>query len=128
MLTALTSRRIAVAAAGVALLSMTAACGGSGNAALCTEAQQLITSYTSSMASNVGDLEKFNQSNQKLGDDLKALAAKSDGDAASAMNDVAASMSGLKIDAKDPAAAAAALPEFSKKLTEAGVKLQTACS
>ncbi|WP_406312788.1 hypothetical protein OHA77_30180 [Streptosporangium sp. NBC_01639] len=127
MLTALTSRRIAVAVAGVALLSMTAACG-SGNAALCTEAQQLITGYTSSMAANVGDLEKFNQANQKLGEDLKALAAKSDGDVASALNDVATSMGGLKIDAKDPSAAAAAVPEFSKKLTEAGVKLQTSCS
>ncbi|WP_433242950.1 hypothetical protein ACQPYK_38990 [Streptosporangium sp. CA-135522] len=127
MLSALSSRRIAVAIAGTALISMTTACGSSDTES-CAAAAKLITDYSSSAAANIGDLDKYNAANQKFGEDLKALAAKSSGDLAGALNDFATSIGNFKIDTKDPSALAAAVPEFSKKVTEAGVKIQTACS
>ncbi|MER5320394.1 hypothetical protein [Streptosporangium roseum] len=128
MLSVLSSRRIAVTVAGAALISMTAACGGSANAEACASATKLITDYSSSAAANATDLEKYQAANQKFSEDLKALAGTTDGDLAAALNDLSTSMGGLKIDEKDPAAFAAALPEFTKKLTEAGTKLQTTCA
>ncbi|MFF5208995.1 hypothetical protein [Streptosporangium sp. NPDC000396] len=127
MFSVLSSRRIAATVAGAALLSLTAACGGSGDTALCGEAKQLMTSYTSSMAANVGDPKKFNDANQKFADDLKALAGKADGDLASALNDLSSTFGAVKLDAKDPAATAASVQDLGKKAAEAGAKLGTAC-
>ncbi|MFD8555974.1 hypothetical protein ACWDOR_28425 [Streptosporangium canum] len=128
MLSVLSSRRIAVTVAGAALISMTAACGGSANAETCASATKLMTDYGSATAANLADLEKYKAANQKLSEDLKALAGTADGDLATALNDLSTSMGSLKIDEKDPAAFAAAVPEFTKKLTEAGAKLQTTCA
>ncbi|MFI6796531.1 hypothetical protein [Streptosporangium canum] len=128
MLSVLSSRRIAVTVAGAALISMTAACGGSANAETCASATKLMTDYSSATAANLTDLEKYKAANQKLSEDLKALAGTADGDLATALNDLSTSMGSLKIDEKDPAAFAAAVPEFTKKLTEAGAKLQTTCA
>ncbi|MEV4186757.1 hypothetical protein AB0J28_35570 [Streptosporangium canum] len=128
MLSVLSSRRIAATVAGAALISMTAACGGSANAEACASATKLMTDYSSATAANLADLEKYKAANQKLSDDLKALAGTTDGDLATALNDLSTSMGSLKIDEKDPAAFAAAVPEFTKKLTEAGTKLQTTCA
>lgn len=128
MLSVLSSRRIAVTVAGAALISMTAACGGSANAEACASATKLMTDYSSATAANLTDLEKYKAANQKLSEDLKALAGTTDGDLASALNDFSTGIASLEIDEKDPAAFAAAVPEFTKKLTEAGAKLQTTCA
>ncbi|MDP9865870.1 MULTISPECIES: hypothetical protein [Streptosporangium] len=122
------SRRIAATLAGAALISLTAACGGSGNAALCTEATKLMTDYSSSVASFGTDLGKYNEANQKLADSLKALAGKADGELASALNDFSATWASFKIDEKDPAASAAALQDIGKKTQEAAAKFGSACA
>ncbi|MFJ2031655.1 hypothetical protein [Streptosporangium sp. NPDC087985] len=122
------SRRIAVAVAGVALLSTTAACGGSSSTALCAEASQLMRGYASSMVANISAPEKFNEENQKFAKDLKALAAKADGDLASALNGLASTFETFDLDANDPAAAAAAATDLGEKITDATTKFGTACS
>lgn len=128
MFSVFSSRRIAVTVAGAALITMTAACGGSGNTALCTEAQTLNSSFASSMASAATDPEKFNTAIQKHSEDLKALAGKADGDLASALNDMSALFGAIKIDANDPAAMAASLQDLGKKSTEMGTKFGAACA
>ncbi len=128
MFSVLSSRRIAATVAGAVLLSLTAACGGSGNAALCTDAQKLFTDYASSASASAGDLNKFNEANQKFSADLKALAGKADGDLASALNDFSTTWGNFKIDPKDPAGAASAAQDMAKKSQEATVKLGKACS
>ncbi|MEV4092244.1 hypothetical protein [Streptosporangium saharense] len=128
MFSVLSSRRIAATVAGAALLSFTAACGGSSNAAACTDAQKLFTDYTSATTASAGDLNKFNEANQKFSADLKALADKSDGDLASALNDFSTTWGNIKIDAKDPAGSTSALQDMAKKAQEAAVKLGNACS
>lgn len=128
MLSVLSSRRIAVTVAGAALISMTAACGGSANAALCTEATKLMTDYTTSMASVGTDFGKYNEVNQKLSADFKALAGKADGELATALDGFATTWAAFKIDEKDPAASAAAIQEISKKSQEATLKFGSACA
>ncbi|MGC5015378.1 hypothetical protein ACLQ2R_31860 [Streptosporangium sp. DT93] len=130
MFRALSSRRIAVAAAGVALVSMTAACGGSANDEVCTGAAwtQSFTDFTTAMTGAAGDAGKINAAAAKLGADLKAVGAKADGDVAAALNDLGASFEAVKIDANDPAAAAAAMGPVTAKIQEAGTKLSAACS
>jgi hypothetical protein len=122
------SRRIAVAVAGAALVSMTSACGAGANTALCNDAQKLFTDYSSSAAAIAGDLNKFNEANQKFSADLKALAGKADGDLASALNDFSATWGALKIDPNDPASAATAVQDLGTKAQQATTKLASACS
>lgn len=124
----LSSRRIAATVAGAALLSLTAACGGSGDAAVCTDAQKLFADYTASAPRISGDLGKFNEATQKFSADLKTLAGKADGELAGALNDLSTTFGGFKIDPNDPAAASAAVQELSKKTIEAGTRLGNACS
>ncbi|MEU1730754.1 hypothetical protein [Streptosporangium sp. NPDC020145] len=130
MFSVLSSRRIAATVAGAALLSFTAACGGSGNAEFCAQAPwtKAFTDYTTSITGAGTDLSKFNDASQKLSADLKELAGKTDGDLASALNDLATSWGDFKLDDKDPAAAGAAAQNMTKQLQEATVKLGKACT
>ncbi|MEU7983482.1 hypothetical protein AB0B56_01295 [Streptosporangium canum] len=128
MLSALSSRRIAVTVAGAALISMTAACGGSANAEACASATKLMTDYSTSVASVGADFGKYNEVNQKLSDDFKALAGKADGELASALNGFATTWAAFKIDEKDPGASAAAIQEIGKKSQEAALKFGSACA
>ncbi|WP_433364613.1 hypothetical protein [Streptosporangium sp. CA-115845] len=131
MFRALSFRRIAVAAAGAALISMTAACGGSStNDAICTEAawSKSFADYTTAATASAGDLGKFNEAIAKLAADLKALADTADGDLATALTDLSTSFGSFKIDPSDPTAAAAAASTFGSKIQEATTKLAAACS
>ena len=91
MFSALSSRRISLAFAGIALVSMTAACGGSTNSAICTEASwsKAFTDYAAAAGAGAGDLDKVNDATAKLGADLKTLAGTADGEVATALNDLA---------------------------------------
>ncbi|MFB9892456.1 hypothetical protein [Planobispora takensis] len=128
MFSVLSPRRIAAVAAGAVLLSLTAACGAGSNTALCNEAQKLFTDYSSNAATISGDLAKFNEANQKFSADLKALAAKADGELASALNDFSATWGALKIDPNNPAGAASAVQDLGTKAQQATTKLASACS
>ncbi|MEU4535252.1 hypothetical protein AB0G15_10330 [Streptosporangium sp. NPDC023825] len=131
MFRALSSRRLAVAAAGIALISMTAACGASSaNSAVCTEAawSKPLGDFTTAVTASAGDLTKYNDATAKLTADLKTLAGTADGEVASALNDLAASFESFKIDPNDPAAATTALGSMTTKAQEATTKLAEACS
>ncbi|MFD0887107.1 hypothetical protein ACFQ08_21380 [Streptosporangium algeriense] len=130
MFSVLSSRRIAATIAGAALLSFTAACGGSGNAEFCAQAPwtKAFTDYTNTAAGAALDPNKLNDAGQKLSADLKELAGKTDGDLASALNDLAKTWGEFKIDAKDPAAAAQSAQDMLKQTQEATTKLAKACS
>ncbi|WP_440098300.1 hypothetical protein [Streptosporangium sp. H16] len=131
MFRALSSRRIAIAAAGIALISMTAACGGSSaNSAVCAEAawSKPFADFTTAATSSAGDLTKYNDATAKLAADLKALAGTADGEVATALNDLAASFESVKIDPNDPAAAATAAGSLATKTQEASTKLAAACA
>lgn len=131
MFRALSSRRLAVAAVGVALISMTAACGASStNSAVCTEAawSKPFADFTTAATASAGDLTKYNDAIAKLAADLKALAGTADGDVATALTDLATSFESARIDASDPAAAATALGSLATKTQEATTKLAEACS
>ncbi|MER7207615.1 MULTISPECIES: hypothetical protein [Streptosporangium] len=130
MFSVLSSRRIAATVAGAALLSFTAACGGSGNAEFCAQAPwtKAFTDYTTATASAGTDFSKFNDASQKLSADLKELAGKTDGDLASALNDLAKTWGDFKIDPKDLAGAGATVQNMAKSAQEATVKLGKACS
>ncbi|MEU4829527.1 hypothetical protein [Streptosporangium sp. NPDC023615] len=130
MFRALSSRRIAVAVAGAALVSLTAACGSSANDEVCNGAawSKPFTDFNTTLTGAAGDTAKINAATTKLGTDLKALAAGADGDVATALNDMAASFAAVKIDEKDPAATAAATGPLVSKIQEASTKLNAACS
>ncbi len=132
MFRALSSRRLAVAAAaGIALISMTAACGASSaNSAVCTEAawSKPFADFTTAATSSAGDLNKYNDATAKLAADLKALAGTAEGEVATALNDLATSFESVKIDPNDPAAAATAAGSLATKAQEASTKLAAACS
>ncbi|GGL30648.1 hypothetical protein [Planomonospora parontospora] len=128
MFSLLSSRRIAVAAAGAALLSMTAACGGAANAEVCTEAQSLLSSSTTTLTSAGADPAKFNAATKKVADDFKALAAKTDGDLATAINGYASIWENIKVDAGNPAGLATALQDAGAKSQAFGNELTKACS
>ncbi|MFF3440190.1 hypothetical protein [Streptosporangium sp. NPDC002721] len=131
MFRALSPRRLAVAAAGVALISMTAACGASSaNSAVCNEAawSKPFADFTTAAAASAGDLNKYNDATAKLAADLKALAGTADGKVATALTDLATSFESVKIDPNDPAAAAAAAGSLATKVQEASTKLAAACA
>jgi hypothetical protein len=115
--------------AAAALIALTAACGGgSANAAVCTDATKLINDYSTQVAAAAGDLEGINKATADLSTKFKELAGKADGDLSSALSDLSDVWAGFKIDASNPTAAAAQVPEMAKKAQEATVKLGTACS
>ncbi|MGW4420993.1 hypothetical protein [Streptosporangium sp. NPDC004631] len=128
MFSALSSRRTAATVAGAVLLSLTAACGGSGNTAACAEVGQLVTGYAGNVAAIGTDIAKFNEANQKFSADLKALAGKAEGDLATALNDFSTSWGKLKIDASDPAAIGAAVGDMTKKSQDLQTAISTSCS
>ncbi|GGP99158.1 hypothetical protein [Streptosporangium pseudovulgare] len=128
MVSVLTSRRVAATVAGAVLLSLSAACGGSADAAMCADAKKAMTGFQTDMAGAGLDLKNMTAVAEKHAANLKAMAAKADGDLASALNDLSASLGALKLDADDPEASAAATHDFSKKVMEANAKLTTTCS
>ncbi|WP_344917603.1 hypothetical protein [Streptosporangium oxazolinicum] len=109
---------------------MTAACGASANSAVCTEASwsKPFADFNTAATASAGDLGKFNDATAKLAADLKALAGTADGEVATALTDLATSFESVKIDASDPAAAAAAAGSLTTKVQEASTKLVAACS
>ncbi|WP_449060937.1 hypothetical protein [Planomonospora algeriensis] len=128
MFSLLSSRRIAVTLAGAALVSMTAACGGAANAEVCSEATSLLNSSTTTLTSAGADPAKFNAATKKVADDFKALAAKTDGDLATAINGYASIWDSIKVDAGNPAGLATALQDVSAKSQAFGNELIKACS
>ncbi|MBG0832545.1 hypothetical protein HS041_33115 [Planomonospora sp. ID67723] len=130
MFRVLSPRRIAVAVAGTALVSLTAACSGGANSALCSEAPwtKITQEYSTAAAASAGDLNKFNEANQKFAADLKNLAGQAEGELATALNNFATSIGNLKIDASDPASATAAVQDLGKKTQELQTQLVAACS
>jgi hypothetical protein len=130
MFSALSPRRIAVTFVGVALISMTAACGGSATSEICSGASwtKAFTDYSTAAAASAGDLNKYNDATVKLAADLKALADTTDGDLATALNDLSTSFGAIKIDPNDPASAATALSGVGSKVQEASTKLIKACA
>ncbi|GAB2444934.1 hypothetical protein [Streptosporangium sandarakinum] len=128
MVSVLTSRRVAATVAGAVLLSLSAACGGSGDAAMCADAQKVMTGFQTDFAGAGLDTEKMNAVNEKYAANFKAMAAKADGDLASALNDLSAAFGALKLDTGDSKASVTAVQSFTTKISEAGVKLTTACS
>ncbi|MFB9675785.1 hypothetical protein [Streptosporangium vulgare] len=130
MFRALSSRRLAVTAAGIALISMTAACGATANSAVCTEGawSKPFADFTTAVTASAGDLTKYNDATAKLAADLKALAGTADGEVATALNDLSTTFEGFKIDPNDPAAAATAVGSMTTKAQEASTKLAEACA
>lgn len=130
MFHALFSRRLAVAVAGAALLSMTAACGASAGDAACTEAAwtKIFSDYTAATTSSAGDFGKFNDATDKLAADLKTLADTTEGDLSTALTDLSTTFGSVKIDENDPAAAATAVSELGTKVQKATAALSAACS
>lgn len=130
MFRALSSRRLAVTAAGVALISTTAACGATANSAVCTEAawSKPFADFTTAATASAGDLNKYNDATAKLAADLKALAGTADGEVSTALTDLAATFESVKIDPNDPTTAATALGSLTTKAQEASTKLAEACS
>ncbi|MEU7001224.1 hypothetical protein [Nonomuraea sp. NPDC046570] len=125
------SRGIAVTIAALALAGLTSACGSS-SAAACAdvnaEVTKLVSEYSANATKNMTDLKAFEEANKKMAEGLKGIAAKHDGDLASAINDLAAVYDGLKIDAADPAKSAAALTDIGTKSQEITAKMAKACA
>lgn len=123
------SRGIAVTIAALALAGLTSACGSS-SAAACADANaevaKLASDYSANATKNMTDLKAFEAANKKMAEDIKAVAAKHDGDLASAINDLAAIYDG--IDASDPAKSAAALTNMGTKVQEIQAKMAKACA
>ncbi|MEU9830911.1 hypothetical protein AB0D67_05145 [Streptosporangium sp. NPDC048047] len=128
MFSLLPSRRIAATVAGAVLLSLSAACGAGADAAMCADALKLMNDYKTDVAGVGVDMEKLNAVNEKFASDMKAMAAKADGDLASGLNDLAASFGSLKVDPNNPGAAAGAMQGLSGKIVSAGTKMNAACS
>ncbi|GGS79073.1 hypothetical protein GCM10010156_42310 [Planobispora rosea] len=126
----ISSRRIAVTVAGAALLSLTAACGAGANSSICSEAPwtKLTQEYTTAVTGAGGDLNKYNEANQKFASDLKKLAGEAEGDLATALNNFATAIGNVKIDANDPTSATAAVQELGTKTQELQSELVKACS
>ncbi|WP_214412203.1 hypothetical protein [Sphaerisporangium fuscum] len=123
------SRRVlAVTTASLFLSLSAAACGGSGDKAVCNDALQALRDYSSQVASTAGDFDKFNQASADLGAKLKDLSGKADGDLKSTLSDMASSWGSLKVDAKNPGAAAGDLQKAANEAAAASTKLGTACA
>lgn len=127
MFSVLSRRTLALAAASLALVGVTSACGFVETAATCGEAKQLFTDYTSRVTSASGDLNALNTANKDLADKLKDLAAKSDGELATALNEMANTWAGFTIDPANPAEAMSKVTEFSKSAQESATKLGNIC-
>ncbi|MDF5757279.1 hypothetical protein [Spongiactinospora sp. TRM90649] len=136
-------RRVSVAAASTLTAVVLASCGSSGgsptadgdsttggdsaaggSSAVCADAQKVLTDFSTTVTAKIADPEGMNKAFADLSGKLKDLAAKADGEAATALNDLSTSFGGIKIDASNPTAANDAVT----KMTEAGTKLAQACS
>lgn len=125
MISVLSRRALAVAAASAVLAGLTTACSTVDTVATCNEATKILQDYTSQVTSNIGDLEAVNKSNKELSDRFKALASQSDGELAATLNEVASSFdTSFDVNSTDPSAAL----EFGKNAQEALTKLGKACS
>lgn len=122
-----TIRKSFALAAVSALLTLTAACGGD-KVAICTDATKAITDWSSAAAASAGNLDGINTATTDLTTKLKDLSGKADGDLKASLEKLTESLGAFKIDSADPAGAAAKLTDFSKKMSEAGQELATACS
>ncbi|MEV7964518.1 hypothetical protein AB0O34_00840 [Sphaerisporangium sp. NPDC088356] len=84
--------------------------------------------YGTQAAAGAGDLNSWNKATADLAAKLKDLSGKAEGDLKTTLTDLSASWGGFKIDTADPSAAAAQLPQFTTKATEATQKLAVNCS
>ncbi|HEY9524192.1 MAG TPA: hypothetical protein VIR33_13200 [Thermopolyspora sp.] len=114
-----------VAAAG----SDSASDGGSADkATICAGAKKAFSQYGTDAGASGGDLEAFNKAGDKLAATLNGLAGKADGDLKTTLSSMASSWGAVKIDPSDPAGSASKVLEFSKRATEQGKKLASACA
>ncbi|GAA0367061.1 hypothetical protein GCM10009530_16170 [Microbispora corallina] len=116
-----------VVAAASALLTLTAACGGSAQASVCQEATQAFTDYSTKAGASAGNIDGINTATKDLAAKLKDLSGKADGDLKTALVGMADSWASFKIDVSDPGAAAK-LSQFATKATQATQDLAAACS
>jgi hypothetical protein len=121
------TRVLAVSAAS-ALVSLTSACGGGTTKAVCDDALKAFQDYGSQAAAGAGDLKAWNKATADLATKLKDLSGKADGDLKSTLTDLSTSWGGFQLNTSDPSAAAAQLPQFATKATEATQKLAVNCS
>ncbi|WP_055477868.1 hypothetical protein [Sphaerimonospora mesophila] len=122
-------KKVLAVAGASALLAVTAtACGAAANAATCQEAIKAFNDFSPKITAAAGDLEGFNKAMAGFGNDLAELAGKADGDVKSSLTKMAESFKNYKIDASDPAAATAKLPELVSEINGATQELATACS
>ncbi|WP_433500026.1 hypothetical protein ACQP1K_06860 [Sphaerimonospora sp. CA-214678] len=119
---------LAVAGASALLAVTAAACGAAGNVATCQEALKAFTDFSPKITAAAGDLGGFNEAMAEFGNQLTDLAGKADGDVKGSLTKMAESFKNYKIDASDPAAATAKLPELVSEINAAGQELGAACS
>ncbi|MET9341281.1 MULTISPECIES: hypothetical protein [unclassified Nonomuraea] len=119
-------RAITVSAATLTLAGLTA-CGAVGTAVDCTtasnEATKIMNEWSGSLAKAVTDPAAMEKASTEAADKTKALAAKYDGELASALNDLASSFDSIK-GLQD----ASKLTEFTTKINGFSTKIQSACS
>ncbi|MET7327136.1 hypothetical protein [Nonomuraea sp. NPDC005650] len=121
-------RGLAAAVACVALAGFASACGGGGNAELCTETFKLYEEYTKQAQSAAGDADSMNKLNADIGAKVKELAGKADGDLATALNGMADTFTGAQIDTSDKDAALAKLQEVRTDMKAALDKVNSLCT
>ncbi|MFC4586170.1 hypothetical protein [Sphaerisporangium corydalis] len=122
------TRRILAVSSAAVLVSLASACGGGSAKASCEGAMKAFQDYTTQMSAATGDLGGINKAGAALATRLNELSGQADGELKTTLADLSTTWSGLKIDASDPAAAAAKLPQFATKASEATQKLASACS
>ena len=122
-----TSPRVLAVTAACVLVSLTSGCGGD-TKAVCDDAMKAFQDYGNQAAASATDLTAWNKATADLAAKLDALSGRADGDMKSALKDLATSFGTFKINTADPSAAAAQLPEFASKASEATQKLGRFCS
>ncbi|MEW1840152.1 hypothetical protein AB0392_19585 [Nonomuraea angiospora] len=121
-------RGLAAAAACIALSGSASACGGGGNADVCTETFKLYEDYTTQAQSAAGDAASMNKLNADIGAKVKELAGKAEGDLAAALNGMADTFTNAQIDPSDKDAALAELQEVRTNMKTALDKVNAICT
>ncbi|NUW42485.1 hypothetical protein [Nonomuraea rhodomycinica] len=121
------SRRIAVAITALTLAGFTTACGAVGNAVDCNqvsgEVTKIMNDFSGSMAKVASDPKALETAGDEAAGKIKTLAGNYDGELASALNDLASGLDGLKIDADNPSATMESVQKMQGFVT----KIQSAC-
>ncbi|MER7502760.1 hypothetical protein AB0L05_06430 [Nonomuraea pusilla] len=119
-------RRLAIAFAALTLAGLTTACGAVGNAVDCNKVGQevtaIMTDFNKSLANVATDPKALETAGSEAAEKVKKLAGDYDGELASALNDLASGLEGMKIDAKNPTATMDSVQKmqgFTTKITSA---------